>query len=282
MTSPSGSTAPTAEFPIDTIRPLLLEQFAVIDALLADLDGDAWFTPTTLPGWTVKDIVAHLIGTESMLAGVATPHVDIDVHAFGHVRNEIGAFNEHWVESLRGTPGAEVLTRYRDIVARRGERLSAMTQADFDAPADTPVGPASYGRFMRIRAFDCWLHELDLRDALGTPGDEGGPRGHLGSAEIFGAVPFVVGKLGKAPEGSRITLTLSGPLARTLHIEVHGRAAAVPELSGPATTTIAMDSGLFVRLAGGRVRAFDRLDEIDLGGDTAVGHRIVENLAFTI
>ncbi len=48
--------------------------------------------------------MAHLIGTESILAGEDTPHVDIDVHALGHVHNEIGALNERWVESLRGTP----------------------------------------------------------------------------------------------------------------------------------------------------------------------------------
>ncbi|AUM15811.1 MULTISPECIES: maleylpyruvate isomerase family mycothiol-dependent enzyme [Rhodococcus] len=281
-----GSTAPdtkeTPEFPVEPIRTLLLEQFDAIDGLLADVHGDTWYTPTSLPGWTVKDITAHLIGTESMLAGVETPHVAIDVHALGHVRNEIGAFNERWIESLRGTPGDEVLARYREIVARRREQLAAMTQADFEAPATTPVGQATYGRFMRIRIFDCWMHELDLRDALGVPGDEGGARAELASAEIFGALAFAVGKLGKAPAGSRITFELSGPLARTVHVEVDGRAAVVPALSGPATSTVAMDSRLFVRLAGGRVHAFERLDEIALGGDTTVGRRIVDNLAFVI
>jgi uncharacterized protein (TIGR03083 family) len=282
VTSRPESTDNNVEFPIDTIRSLLLEQFAVIDGLLSGLDGDRWYTPTTLPGWTVKDIVAHLIGTESMLAGIDTPHVALDVHTLGHVRNEIGAFNEHWVESLRGTTGTEVLVRYRDIVAQRRDQLEAMTQADFDQPADTPVGRATYGRFMRIRVFDCWLHELDIRDALGVPGDEGGPRAELASAEIFGAVPFVVGKLGKAPDGARITIELTGPLARTIHLEARGRVTPVPELSDTATSTIAMDSGLFVRLAGGRVHAFDHLGDITLGGDTTVGRRIVDNLAFTI
>jgi uncharacterized protein (TIGR03083 family) len=281
VTTPSDSSG-TSEFPIDVIRPLLLEQFEVLDALLAGVQGDAWFTPTNLPGWTVKDIVAHLIGTESLLAGVAAPHVDIDVHALGHVRNEIGAFNEQWVEHFRGASGDDVLARYRDIVAQRRASLSALTQTDFDAPADTPVGPATYGRFMRIRVFDCWLHELDIHDALGTVGSEGGARAELGSAEIFGAVPFVVGKRGKAPEGSSITLELTGPLARTIHLEVAGRASTVPSLSGPATSTITMDSALFVRLAGGRVSGVDKLGEVTLGGDTEVGRRIVENLAFTI
>ena len=27
--------------------------------------------------------------------------------------------------------------------------------------------PGHYGRFMRVRVFDCWMHEQDIRDALG-------------------------------------------------------------------------------------------------------------------
>lgn len=284
MTSQPDTSADSsaAEFPIDTIRPLLLEQFAALDDLLSGATEDAWNTATCLPGWTVKDITAHLIGTESMLAGVEAPRIERDVRSLSHVRNDIAAFNELWVESLRPVPGADVLERYRQIVARRTDQLGAMTQEDFGKQSNTPVGPAPYGRFMRIRVFDCWLHELDICDALGRTGTEGGPRAELGSAEVFGAVPFIVGKRGKAPEGARITIELSGPLARTVHIEVHGRAAEVPALSAPATTTITMDSGLFVRLAGGRVRAQDRLDEIRLGGDVETGRRIVDNLAFTI
>lgn len=284
MTSQPDTTSDTsaAEFPIDTIRPLLLEQFAMLDDLLSGLTEDEWTTATCLPGWTIKDITAHLIGTESMLAGIETPRVERDVRSFDHVRNDIAAFNELWVESLRPVPGADVLERYREIVALRTEQLGAMTQEDFGKQSNTPVGPAPYGRFMRIRVFDCWLHELDICDALGRTGSEGGPRAELGSAEVFGAVPFIVGKRGKAPEGARITIELSGPLARTVHVEVHGRATEVAALSEPATSTIAMDSGLFVRLAGGRVRAEDRIDEISLGDDTEVGRRIVDNLAFTI
>ena len=30
-------------------------------------------------GWDVHDVVAHVIGTESMLQGVGTPEADIDV-----------------------------------------------------------------------------------------------------------------------------------------------------------------------------------------------------------
>ncbi|MFZ2175198.1 MAG: maleylpyruvate isomerase N-terminal domain-containing protein, partial [Rhodococcus sp. (in: high G+C Gram-positive bacteria)] len=42
----------------------LLEEWDVLDQVLSSVSGDAWFTPTALPGWTVHDVTAHLIGTE--------------------------------------------------------------------------------------------------------------------------------------------------------------------------------------------------------------------------
>lgn len=272
-----------SEFPQGILVDALSEQWAVLDDLLSTVDGDAWITPTALPGWTVRDVVSHIVGTESMLSGLKPPQTAIDVHGLAHVRNEIGALNERWVEGLRAHTGAQVLAMFREITSSRLEVLGDMTQADFDAAALTPAGPGTYGRFMRIRLFDCWIHEHDIRDALDAPaGDEGGSRGELAFAEIAGALAFIVGKLGGAPEGARVTFELSGPLARTIHVEVDGRAAVVPALSGPATSTIGMDSRLFTRLATGRTKAADHASEIDLGGDGGVGKRIVDNLAFTI
>ena len=51
----------------------LLEEWAVIEDLLGGLDFTEWPTSTALPGWTVHDVVAHLIGTESRLAGDEEP-----------------------------------------------------------------------------------------------------------------------------------------------------------------------------------------------------------------
>jgi len=52
-----------------------------LDALLSGLDDDEWTLPTNLPGWTVQDIVAHIIGTEEMLRGNA-PATEIDRTTF--------------------------------------------------------------------------------------------------------------------------------------------------------------------------------------------------------
>ena len=48
-----------------------------------------------LPGWSNADIVAHVIGTESLLAGRPVP--DHDVAGRDHIRNPIGELNEKWL-----------------------------------------------------------------------------------------------------------------------------------------------------------------------------------------
>ncbi|MCP2255338.1 TIGR03083 family protein [Prauserella aidingensis] len=272
----------TTGFDKDTITGALAAQWESLDALLASLDAAAWEAPSPLPGWAVRDVVAHVIGTESSLLGESAPEADIDVAEFSHVHNEIAAVNERWVRSMRESAPERMLERFRDVVSRRGEALRTMTQEDFDAPSWTPVGKGTYGRFMRIRIFDTWLHEQDIRDATGLPGHEAGPCVEQSFDELVESLGYVVGKKAGAPDGAGVTLEFTGPLRRTVHVAVDGRASVVPALSGPATTTLRLDAGLFARLAGGRVDPEERLPEVERSGDTELGDRIVRNLAFTI
>jgi len=259
----------------------LLQQWDAIEDALAPLNEERWLTPSVLPGWTVHDVLSHVVGTECMLLGEEPPVTHVEPHA-AHVHNEIGAFNERWVEGLRDRTGAQMLDLFRDVTGRRRAALAALTPEQWSAESWTPVGKDTYGRFMRIRLFDCWMHEHDIRDVLGAPGDEGGARGELSFAEIDGAISYLVGKKGKAPDGSRVQIELTGPLPRTIRIAVDGRAKRVDAFDTEPTTTITLDSRLFVRLTGGRTPAEAHVGEIAVAGDTAVGERIVHHLAFTI
>lgn len=260
----------------------LTAQWEAIDAVLAELSPEQWALPSPLPNWSVHDVVSHLVGTESMLEG-AEPPVSADaVPDSAHVHNPIGAYNERWVVGLRDRTPDDMLAGYREIVTRRTRTLRTMTQADFDAETITPVGPESYGRFMRTRLFDCWCHEHDIRDAIGVPGDEGGVRAEYAFAELLPGLGFAVGKKAGAPQGSAVTFALTGPLPRRVHVAVEGRAAVVPELAGPASATLTLDSRLFTRLCGGRVPAADHVDDIEFTGDEELGRRVAAHLAFTI
>lgn len=269
------------------LTALLTEQWDAIAALVADLDENRWRTPSKLPGWTVFDIVAHVVGTESWLLGEKPPPHDpmrekTDVRSLPYVRNETAVLNEIWVDRLRPMPGARLLELFREVMDRRHKALAEMDDATWTTPTVSPIGQVPYGRFMRVRLFDCWMHELDIADALDVRVNEGGRRGELAFAEFAGSLPRVVAKLGKAPAGSRITFALSGALPRTLHIAVDERAAFVDSFDGAADVEIAMDSGLFVRLGGGRRSAAEHLDEIAVTGNEELGVRLVRHLAFTL
>ena len=99
--------------------------------------------------------------------------------------------------------GDRSLARFRTDVERRKAAVAEMSQDEWDHVGFTPAGQDTYGRFMRIRVLDQWLHELDLRDAVGRSGGDGGPAAELGLDEMTVAMGFVVGKKAGAPEGPR-------------------------------------------------------------------------------
>ena len=144
-----------------------------LDQLLSGLSEQQWQTPTPLPGWCVHNVVAHIVGTESMLQGLERPDADIDASTVDHVRNDVGVANERLGPSPRmQSPDASLLQRFRSITADRRKRLTDMSVDDWNAPTPTPVGLESFGRFMRVRLFDCWMHEQDIRDGVGLPSSE--------------------------------------------------------------------------------------------------------------
>jgi uncharacterized protein (TIGR03083 family) len=280
MSSPSR---PVTELDKSDVLSGLFSTWDSLDRLLTGLSEQQWQTPTPLPGWCVHNVVAHLVGTESVLQGLSAPEADIDVSTFDHVRNDVGIANERWVRHLNGESGAELQERFRSITADRRKRLTEMSVDDWNAPTLTPVGPESYGRFMRVRLFDCWMHEHDIRDGVGRPSSDAelsSPAAQLALDEIAATMSYVVGKLGKAHDGSRVAIELTGPLARTIRVAVDDRARVVDDFGeSDPTSTIRLDGLLFTRLAGGRT---DDTAGVELSGDTEVGARIVERLNFVI
>jgi len=253
-----------------------------IRQLLAGLDDDQWSAPTPLPGWDVAAAAAHIIGIEAMLLGIDAPAVEIDRSARPHIRNAIGAVNEAWVLEMAPMAPADYLERLTNFTAQRLETLQSMDQESWDAESFTPVGKETYGRFMRIRVFDCWMHEQDIRDAVGQAGHESGPAVEASLDEIESSLGYIVGKRAAAPSGTTVTYELTGSASRTMHVEVGDRARLVDSLPHPATVTLTMPVGVFTRLCGGRLRADRAAAQIGVEGDAEIADRLIANGAFTI
>src|SRR3954453_14999252 len=112
------------------------------------LTPEEWNRPTECPGWTVFDNVAHMIGTERMLAGEQPAAASGEATDAPHVKNDIGKANEMWISSYRGWDGTKLLDEFRAVTARRLDTLRAMSAAEWDAEGFTPEGPGPYRVFM--------------------------------------------------------------------------------------------------------------------------------------
>ena len=245
-----------------------------LDALMAELTDDDWATPSLCPDWDVRGVIVHLAAVETMLAGRAADSMaeSLPFEIVGQATQELSSFS-----------GPETARRFRDVIAIRRADLAATPTADFGAPCMTPVGPGTYGRFMDVRVFDHWVHEQDIRVPLGRPGHEIGPAAETSIDEIEMSLGYIVGKRIGLPDGRAITFELTGPVERTMHVVVDGRARAVDELAA-SDVVVTADSLAFARLACGRV---DPQAEIDAGtiswtGDDEWGERAARNLRFTM
>ena len=256
-----------------------------IGALGDSLDDAHWKTPTECPGWSVQDNVTHLFGIEAMLAGRTTPEavteaaaVAMDSAAGGpHDKVGIGALNAAWVDTYRARPGSDVLVEFRAITSGRLVQLRAVDEAGFETPSWTPMGPGTIRTLLPFRIFDSWVHEQDMRRALGRPGDVTGPAADNCYDQLVSFVPYIVGKKVGAPTGTTIVIDLAGAADRSIGVEVDGRArlvAAVPE----PTVRLAMDTDTFVRLLTGRgdVAEIVASGAVQLRGDEALGRAVVD------
>jgi uncharacterized protein (TIGR03083 family) len=264
----------------------LAEVWSDVAVLTDGLSEAQWALPTDCPGWTVKDNVAHMIGTERMLLGETAP-----AGASGdapYVRNDIGRANEQWIDTYRSRPGAEVRTAFLEVTGRRLDALRALSADAWEREGFTPEGPGPYRKFMEIRVFDCWFHDQDIREALGRPGFLEGPVADLSIGRIpSGGLGFVVGKKAAAPPGTTVVFVVEGaaPITATIEVPPEGRARLLSgaPLADP-TVRIISDRRTFSRLAGGRWSE-DRAREtgrVLIEGDETLGGRIVAAMGYTI
>jgi uncharacterized protein (TIGR03083 family) len=263
---------------------LLEDVWGDIASLCGDLTDAQWSTMTECPGWTVRDNVAHMIGTERMLLGEQPNAVASDA---AHVKNDIGRANEAWIATYADWDGPKLLDEFVAVTNRRLDVLRAMSAEEWNKEGFTPEGPGPYRQFMEIRVFDCWYHDQDIREALNKPGYLEGDVADLSLNRIPPrGLGYVVGKKAGAPPNTTVTFDIAGQpaMSATISVPPEGRATLLPEAPAEPTVRIATDRRTFARLMGGRwsgdiARAHGT---VNVSGDQALGRQIVDNMAFTI
>jgi uncharacterized protein (TIGR03083 family) len=239
-------------------------------------DAD-WDRPTECPGWAVKDQLAHIAGVERSLLGDPLPVVELP-DDLPHVRNEFGRLMEVMIHSRRSMSGPAVVAELTEALEHR---LAALSGIDPERQVMCPDGNmGSYTRFMAFRALDCWVHEQDIRRAVGRPGNLDAPAGFC-LWELFGNGLRTMLARAKAEPGQSAILTTSGPLMfrKVVLVDEDGRGQITSDLAGPPTVELRMGWDTYVRLVTGRCGP--EVVQVAVEGDEDLAARILTNMALS-
>jgi uncharacterized protein (TIGR03083 family) len=254
-----------------------------IDKVVRPIAPEDYDRATPCPGWNVRDVLSHLLGFELMMRGTPAPEIDFEMPDY--VRNVIGELNEKFVVAHRDEPGIEVLNQFWDATRTSLQALRNLSDEEWEKVGWSPEGDAPYYRFQETRILDSWIHLQDIRDALLMPEDDHGIGEEVVVNRFESALPYVIGKRAKAPEGSIVRFNLVGRLARSVTVQVvEGRAKAIASTNSDVTLEITTPVALFWRRGAGRIsdQAFLSASSTFVTGDRELAKAIASGLAVLI
>ena len=290
--------------------PALIEAYRQTVSSFADvgegLRPQEWELPTTCPGWTTHDHLAHVVHIESYLAGMEHPggpaSEDAPAVSVGeppHVRNDFGVWNEEGVLARRDREPAELLAELRMLMDLRSAAMYTL-----DLTLETPVRSVmdlegAFGPVMQHRLIDVWAHEQDIRDAVGRPGSLDSPGASAYVQAILDALPRLVVRRVRPEPGTVVILESTGPVNGrggvrvgldaegtlvghelfTGHTGAEDARPSVDDDTHDRTTTIALSTSALARRAAGRVSTEDTAYHVT--GDEDLARQVLEALVLT-
>ncbi len=264
---------------ISTLIDACSESMTNIGALAQELSDEQWVTASPCPGWTVGDIVGHVVALERQLVGDSLPAHSPDWAALPHVRDdEFSRFMEMGVDARRGSTREAVVTELVEVIPRRDAQLRSL-EPDPELLVSGPAGSqVPLGRIMRMRVFDLWIHEQDIRSAINQPGHEATQGAHITAESLVSSLPMLWGKKVGAQPGQSLRVDVSGGISFSCEVEVdeEGRAGFVPLSSRAPTARVELDWLTYVALGTGRSTFGDVSERVNLDGNLGLAQRALE------
>jgi uncharacterized protein (TIGR03083 family) len=269
------------------VQPVyLVERFPPLHTelmrLLRRLRPDDWARPTACALWSVKDTVAHLLDTALRRLSYGRDRMPAlpnqDIADYIELVAYLNRLNAEWVVAARRlSPGVlqELLETSEPKLHAYFRSLDPHAQADFGvAWAGEDSSPVWFdiGREYTER----WLHQQQIRDAVGAPPLAGREWLHPVLALFVRAVPVAYRTVDR-PDGTTVLLAIEGPAGGdwTLRREAGAwRLLAGRHPSPEATVTLTDDTAwrLFSKgLTGGAARSRVRIEGDQALGEVALG-----------
>lgn len=264
----------------ETIDIWQAELEAIAD-LAASLDDEQWQAPSPCPGWSVADLVAHITDIELTLTDDPRPDHVPDWSSLPHVSSDTDRFTEVGVDLRRGRSRAEVIDELREVISRRRAELDALPE---DAQMHSPTGrPVDVLRMMRLRILDSWVHEQDIRTAVGRPGGWDTPAAIVTLQQFIDGLPKVWAKQAGAPVGSVLHVVVADVgrgVEAWVVAEADGRGAICTPMPEPDVMLTLTFADLEL-LAAGRAPVDEVRPRVSLTGDPELAGMLLGVMTMT-
>lgn len=248
---------------------LIAEERAALLGFLANVEGEPWSTPTAWRGWTVKEVVAHLVENELALGRVIRRETDE-----WRVTDET---EEAGIGNWRPLPGVAVRSALWQHGLAAQRLMDSLSDEAWDRAVPLEVAKSDVrfrGRLRlrdlaRLRLFDSSVHGHDVTEALGGEPIWGKRLPYLAEF-VIRAAPGLLTGAGVPPDGA-LAVTVEGSEPRTLD----GRAGAWALTDDEAPVTVTTSPETLVLAAAGRLTVAELLAASKVEGDAASAERIL-------
>ena len=275
---PMNSKQPTAPDLISAWHEVMLDARSNAD------DAAAWTLPTSCPGWSVGDLIAHLLDIDGLLAGDPRPDHEPDWDSLPHAVGPVSRMTEVGVDARRATPMAEVLAEFDSVLERRSAQLAAGPM-DLAVMVMGPFGSERpLGRVLTMRTFDAWVHAQDIRAARGLPAQLDCAAARITADQLLSGLPLIWGKTVAAPPGTVLALHITGPVINSdIQVGVDDEQRGVMVQGADPDLTLTASWPDLLDLMTGRVAGDDPglLAHITLDGDEGLSNRLLSALNVT-
>ena len=275
--------------PIDVLDLFPGERAALL-GLLGELSEEEWRAATVCAGWSVKDVALHLLGDDvGRLSGgrdgYANPAfggADLDVGTWEGLVTAIDRQNAAWVEGTRRMSPRLLI----ELLAFTGEATEAYFRSldlmavggpvDWAGPAPAPVW-LDVAREYTER----WVHQQQIRDAVGRPGlTEGRWLGPVLGTFAF-ALPRAL-RDAPAATGAAVRLVVTGEAGGEwwgVRGEEGWRLDRAAPGGGEAAATVTMEADVAWRLFTRGIGAEQAAARVEVAGARALGARVLGMVA---
>ena len=203
--------------PNDQLVPVV-RQRRRLEAMLVDLHPAQWAAASRCAGWTVQDVVAHLVGVNSFWNG------SVQAGLAGRPTRFLANFDPAatpplMVNSMSALSTVQVLDQFKASNDTLFTTISELDDDQWGMIAESPPGHVSIRLVAHHALWDCWVHERDIALPLGVVVDEEGDE--LVSCLRYSSAlsPALAIGWNRPREGRYIVKATDPPCTFTLHVD---------------------------------------------------------------